>query len=242
MSATSSATVVGNGRWVELDIRNSAPTTSSTAELIEALADVVMMLKPVTNAKPTMTADAVAADLRGWRAALSIASRPTVPKTAGRGAPIVRETGLAKMGAKMIAPISAPSVPSPTRPNPPASPEVDPEYNAHALSARSTPPMIPRLRNDDVGITASSRSAATGGMRDARRAGNQAEATVISTPSTSPMMNVPGSSTSAVSPMSTPMAPKPERSSIVTMMPNPHPTMDANRPTIADSISTEPMI
>ena len=42
----------------------------------------------VTRARPIIRAEAVAADRRGCRAALSTASRPTVPKMRGRGQPM----------------------------------------------------------------------------------------------------------------------------------------------------------
>ncbi len=240
--STSSPMVVGKGRWLLFEIRNSAPTTSSTAALTDLLADVVMMANPVTRAMPTMTADAVAADRLGCLAELSIARRPTVPKTCGSGAPIVRVTGFANNGMKMMAPTKAPKVPSPTNANPPLSPLLAPLMSAHAASTRRIAPMIPRRRSDEVGIVASSRSAATGGILLARRAGNHAARTVSPVPRRSPMMKVLGESTRGVSPISMPSAPKNAVSSIVMTIPNRHPMTEATNPTIADSVMTDRMI
>ena len=79
---------------------NSAPMTRSMAALSESVVEAAKMVIALTSAKPIISADAVAADRRGCRAALSTASRPTVPKVRGRGQPMPRDTGVVSTGAE----------------------------------------------------------------------------------------------------------------------------------------------
>ena len=90
-----------------------------------------------------------------------------------------------------------------------------------------------------VDSTATSRSAAMGGMRDARMAGNTAATRVMAVPVPMAMATVVELTTMEVLGMSKPVTPSSERSPIDVATPRTMPTIEASTPTMTASAMTE---
>ena len=132
------------------------------------------------------------------------------------------------------------SAPSPTR-------EAAWEPDAGPLASRAPTPMTAigrpatsRIRSERLGTVTSSRSAATGGTREARRAGRYAATTVTTSPSTMDTTTVRGFSSSPPPGMSRPMTLNSARSPRASSTPSSSPVTPPRVPTTAASPSTEP--
>ncbi len=158
-----------------------------------------------------------------------------MPRSFGSGAPSSRLTGFAMTGPRIVAAMKTTSALKPTWPAPDPPPLARPPARRRPPSASATRPRTIRLRDDaDVSI-ATSRIAATGGIRDARRAGKNADTTVTVTPTTRLTMTVRGSTTSEPLGRSKPSESRSRVRPIATRMPSPRPTIDAIRPTATPS-------
>ena len=154
-------------------------------------------LAALISAMPIINAPAVVDVRRGLRIALRRPRRPGTPRW--NGALITRTTGRAISGESTVTPRKMSTAPMPTS-------EIElrkPGSSAATPSTSRTPPMIAERTSDALGKTAS-RSAATGGMRDARKAGTSAASAVIPMPTAYDAMNVRGANTMAPCGMSPP--------------------------------------
>ena len=189
-----------------------------------------------TRARPTMSAAAVWAVRSGLRMQFSRPSWPGSPSSRASGRPIAPETGRAIAGASMAAPTKMHTEPRPTSwmaglASPMAS---------MATPARPTPaPQANRRRGETSLSGRRSSSAATGGMRTARRAGPIADTTVTPTPTASPTTTVRASKTSDPTGSATPNARSRASSPTAASTPAPSPITDETSPTAAASASTE---
>ncbi len=184
---------------------------------------------------PIISAAAVDAVRRGLRTAFSLASVPLMPLSLGSGAPRSLATGFAITGPRMVAAANTTSALRPTWIAPLPPPFANPAKSNKTPRASATRPMITRLRDVADVSTATSRIAATGGMREARRAGNSAEATVMPTPTMRLTTTVRGSRTSEPLGRSIPSAPSSEVRPIATRTPSARPTTEAISPTATPS-------
>ena len=82
--------------------------------LNDALIDAPSVAMAATTARPTISADAVAAVRRGLRAAFSWPSRPVMPVRRGRGEPMARARPPATNGASVATPMNVSAEPAPT--------------------------------------------------------------------------------------------------------------------------------
>ena len=151
---------------------NSDRTEPEISASMLLFVDAPITLNALTSARPIMSAEAVAAVRRGFRTAFSCARRPVVPQIRGSTAPTLRRNGRARTGLSAVAPRMRRRAPRPTSdaPVPPSSESVPPT-RASAPAPASTEPTTVRRPRPRCTPATSSRIAATGGVRAARRAG-----------------------------------------------------------------------
>jgi hypothetical protein len=132
-----------------------------------------------------MSAEPVDAVRLGLRAAFCWASRPTMPRTTGSHRPSTSAAGRAATGAATIRARNTPSIPTPDTRRADCSPSSRPAAPAASVRPPAMPSVVAstiRGRDRWLVSTATSRMAATGGTRDARAAGNTADAIVTTVP------------------------------------------------------------
>ncbi len=151
--------------------RKSAANWSSTRSSLVALREAARVPTAATSASPIISAEAVAPVRRGLRSAFSPASRPVVPKTLPKTARHATSSGWPSTGlitaavrihTTAAAPIQIASLPG--APTTPATARPTP-------ASITTEPMRARRPSERSPGPASSRIAATGAVREARRAG-----------------------------------------------------------------------
>ncbi len=164
------ATSVENGWPTAFETTNSEVRDSSIAMSVLAEAELPRIDIIAISASPIIRALAVAAVRRGLRKEFCVASRPTEPNGRKR-TPNALITGRAANGDRSATPTRTASIPGPRKRS--TSPNVSrrPTVISAAPRATSSSPTASRIRNADSGIATSSRSACTGAIRDARRAG-----------------------------------------------------------------------
>ena len=152
------------------------------AASVLAEAEAPKMETIVISARPIIRALAVAPVRRGLRSAFWLASRPTIPLVREKIAPKKRSTGWPRNALISETPMKTSSTPAPSPIRPqlpsPASPAtIDP-------APTTTSRVPPRTRRLSVvsGSATSSRRAAIGGIRAARRAGRRAANAVTPMP------------------------------------------------------------
>ncbi len=171
IASMASPTSVENGTKLVGETIRSALMTSSMIESIDFVVEAPRTPIVVTSVRPMRIAVAVAAVRRRSRWALRTASRPTVPVRAS-GAPTTPTTNRLNTGASTITPPSTAAAPSPAVPSRCVSSGSDTAQPSRPTPRTvSTVPRIPRTRSPRAGRETSSRIAATGGTREARRAG-----------------------------------------------------------------------
>ncbi len=180
-----------------------------------------------------MSAAAVWAVRRGLRMEFSRPSLPGSPSTRASGRPIAPESGRAAAGASMAAPTKMHTEPTPTSCDGRLG-QPDGQHDHAGQGQRRRP------RRTGAGTRRSlsdrrSSSAATGGMRTARRAGPIADTTVTPTPTTSPTTTVRGSKTSDPAGSVTPNPRSSASSPTAASTPRPSPITDETSPTTAAS-------
>ena len=141
--------------------------------LIDALNDDPMTPTPLTISSPSVSAKAVAAVRRGLRTALVRAIRPIEPNGLPTTTPSGVMTQPASTGETSNAPTPTPTNPSEgqQRPVPPLLLSAPSTVNAAPTTRSAEPIVVRRFRLWPELEANSSRMAATGGTRPARRAG-----------------------------------------------------------------------
>ena len=196
-----------------------------------------MTLIPTTRATPTISAPPVRAVRLGLRRAFSRASSPVIPEIAGSGLLIGPAIGRVSSGPSTNTPTNTPSAPRPTQMIPaPDRPTTKPRMPSPVTS----PPNANRCQVCPVRSRATSRSAAIGGIREARRAGNTAEPTVTAMPTTSETIAVRARNTVPPAGMSIPSFASIAFSRPATPTPRNSPTIEATSPTTTASMSCAP--
>ena len=224
-----------------LSTTSSAFIRFSTVSSIDALTPAARMETKVTSASPIISAAAVTAVRLGLRIAFSRASRPATPRNRSSGsptAPAIRGTsrGLSSATAMNSAIAPTPSMLS-------ACSAGAPPNNANRIASA---PMISRPQDRILrrrvgggGTAASSRIAARGGTRVARRAGARLATIVTMVPTSKPTMMVRLLSTRPSCGRSAPRALNSALMPCAVAMPSKMPRIDAIRPTISASSITE---
>jgi hypothetical protein len=202
------------------------------------LTDDARIVMVPTRATPIISAAAVAEVRLGLRMAFSRASVPDTPLRRGRGAPIMRLIGAARIGPRTATPTNTSMDPRPTRAMP-AEPN-SPAAMAAAPSPVTANPTTARFRLLPEVSRATSRIAAMGGTFAARRAGNTADATLTPRPATRETMTVLQLTTMLPVGKSIPMPEKSALRPVATPMPPRSPSPEAMSPTTTASMSTEP--
>ncbi len=110
-----------------------------------------------------------------------------------------------------------------------------------APAATSPMPSQNRRRSELSGRAMSSRIACTGAIREVRRAGSQAAATVTTTPTAYATSTVRGAKRSDCPDRSSPKPPNRVRIPSASSTPRPRPMVDPTRPTTNASSSTDPV-
>jgi hypothetical protein len=149
-----------------------------------------IVFTPVIRAMPTISAAAVIAVRRGLRAELRRPSLPGIDQENSR--PITPTTGREIKGVSSATPMKLTSTPA-RMPQSVASPSVPARPSASTVppaAPTSAPTMVIRVSGRS-GVAASC-MAATGGIRDARRAGSSAARTVTSRPTVNAAMIAAG--------------------------------------------------
>ena len=214
---------------------------SSMAWSIEAVTDAAAMAMSPTRPTPIIRAAAVDEVRLGLRTVFSLARRPVMPRKRATGQPMTATNGPTRTGPRMVTPRKTNPAPTPT-----ISRALSPPTKRPWASSRpptmviSSPARIRTLEWPDVSrLTA--RMAATGGMRDARNAGNRADTEVTTNPRMIPTRIVPGEMTRDPSGRSTPKLFSSERRPLARRMPRTMPNTEPTRATKPASTSTELM-
>ena len=145
-------------------------------------------------------------------------------------------TGLAAVTPSRIA-----STPAPVCCAPYGSDENSPMPSAVTPTTTSTTPNQNRRCRDSSGNAMSSRIAWTGAIREVRRAGSHAAATVTTSPTAYAATTVRGANTSDCPDRSSPKLPNSVRMPSASSTPRPRPTVEPIRPTTDASNSTDPV-
>ena len=145
----------------------SVPNCESIASPIDAFADAAKIVMNPTSATPMTSAVAVVAVRLGFRAAFSRASVPVVPLMRGSGAAMIRLTLLANSGPSTNAPTKTNNAPIPTNAMPLLTLPKSPTNSTAMPSTIAPPPIARRMPRRGCRSIATSRNAATGGMRAA---------------------------------------------------------------------------
>ena len=200
---------------------------SSKTSRVQSFIDADMTVIATTRATPTMSAPPVRAVRLGLRSAFSRASDPVMPDTADTGAPRTPTTGRAMTGPRTNTPTKMASAPTPTqaRPDPPR-----PATRAATPPTVTDAPLSRRRLGRSTRPTATSRSAASGGMRDARNDGKTADTTVTNGPSASATTAVRVLNAVPPAGMSTPNASSMPLSAAAMNTPTARPTSEASTP------------
>ncbi len=243
VSSATKAGLIGAGSsgsvwFVDWNVR-SAGKSSNTVSVIDAFVEDPNTEKKATRATPTINADAVDAVRRGFRFVFSFARRPDIPKRRGNGHPITSARGLAASGASTDTPVKAIAAPAATKTIARPTLAKSPTANSSTPNPVITVPAIARMRRLRRGVlAASSRIAATGGMRDAFLAGSNEESSVRIRPTSIETMIVRGSRTSA--PGGTPNPSEFIKPRIPRAMRNPNaiPAIDPTTPMSSASVMT----
>ncbi len=194
-------------------------------------------VRPVMRVRPTISAEAVAAVLRGLRTAFCRARLPEMPNARSTGAARAI-SGRDSSGVRTNTPISSSTAPPPITALPSSMPVAvsTPAAPAPAKSA----PMVLRTTSDlVVAVACTLFIAATGGIFAARRPGSQAARTVTTTPTSSEARIVDGETTSGPSGTVAPVPFIRVRSPAPMPIPAARPATAAIAPTTNASISTE---
>jgi len=168
---TSRATEVENGVPITFDTMNCDVTAFSRALSVLAEAEAPRIDISETRARPSMRADAVAAVRRGLRLEFWAASWPTVPKARRYAAPSSSTRGRPMIGLIKETPTRMESIPMPISHSSKSVSPTKPQTMRPIPTTTMAEPRISRLCREVSGRATSSRIAATGGIRDARRAG-----------------------------------------------------------------------
>ena len=185
-------------------ITRSPPNCLLTVSSIAAFTDAANTVNSVTTATPTMSADAVAAVRRGLRIALSRARRPVILRKRAIGAPNAAAAGCAAIGPRTTMPTIVKNAPNPAGPRP-APPIAAATTSTMPATVNSTP-RLTRTTEIRVFSMATSRSAASGGTRDARIAGTTVATSVTIMPTANAAITVDGFTVSAPLVMPAPRA------------------------------------
>ncbi len=194
--------------WVPRNVVASDPPNDVRAEAARTAMNT-------TRATPIMSDEAVRAVRLGLRWALRRAISPGIPRSRS-GWPMARITGRASTGASTAIPIMMTKAPRPTRlmPEPPR-----PASRARTPRAVTTVPVVVRRIEAPGRSMATSRIAAMGGTRPARRAGIHADTIVTTMPIEADTAIEPAWTTMGASGSSTPAAPSRARRPIETPRP-----------------------
>ena len=200
------------------------------------------MPNAATSATPKVRANAVVAVRRGFLREFVDANFPTAPNGAPKARPSAGTIGMDSAGEARKVPTITNKAPAPRMP---ARTPVSASLRTRATTAATTPsrttipPAMVRSFNGDELETSPERIASTGCTRPARRAGDHAETTVMSTPITRGRITACGVRLSSVlgrpNPAISMIAKMPLASPMPATMPNAEPT----RPTRTASKTTE---
>ena len=215
----------------------SPPKFSFTISSTDALIDAPNVVNRATTAVPIISAEALPAVRRGSRIALRRARRPVWPRRMLGTQPSTPAAGRATTGPRTTAPTSVSSAPSPARTS--ASSAIVAVATVAMPRPVSTMPPISRLFEAEVESTADSRSAASGAMREARRAGRKLASSVEPTPTTMAMTTVLVAITTPSKPRSKPALSMIALSPTASPYPTARPASDAMVPITIASPTTE---
>ncbi len=211
-----------------------ALTVPSMAWLMLASKEAVITATAVTRARPIISAAEVRAVRRGLRRAFSPASRPGAPRSRA-GHPNTVATGRTRMGASRAAPrkIASTDSPSTSRLGPEVALAPKRVWSSPAVPPRkSSRPKPIRVRGSPWISGWASRSAATGEIRVARRAGSAAAITVMIVPTRTETISALACTLNLAVELKTWM------SRSATRMPKTKPASEASTPLSAASVMT----
>ncbi len=159
-----------------------------------------------------------------------------MPNSAASGRPRVPDSGRETIGASMPMPMNTASAPIPTRA---IAGSLTPASTAIRPQIATIPPSVTRRRSESPSSSRWSTSAATGGIRTARRAGPIADSNVTPTPTPTATAAVRALKTSGAEGSVMPNAFSSATSPSAARIPRPRPISEATRPVRAASPSTE---
>ena len=218
-------------------ITRSPPKSWFTISSTDALIEAPKVVKSATTAVPIISAEALPAVRRGSRMAFRRASRPVWPRRRLGTYPNTPAAGRATTGPRTTAPTSVSSAPSPARPS--GWSAIVAVATVAIPRAVSTMPPINRLFEAEVESTADSRKAASGAIREARRAGRKLASRVEPTPTTMAMTTVLVAITTPSKPRSKPALSMMALSPTARPYPTARPASDAMVPITIASPTTE---